>query len=157
MNFFRSRLSSVRRPDGFAIRSKKGSTYYAGGFAIPYPIDMLATAWLLGIANPQSIKRLGHFLTADCKSAGTPNGGKGISGSTEGRVDCIVETPMFVYIFEFKRDGSASEALKQIEEKGYAREYATDNRTIYQIGCNFSSKTGTIDDWKSKASSNSLT
>ena len=53
--------------------------------------------------------------------------------------------------------GSASEALKQIEEKGYAREYATDNRTIYQIGCNFSSKTGTIDDWKSKASSNSLT
>ena len=23
---------------------------------------MLATAWLLGIANPQSIKRLGHFF-----------------------------------------------------------------------------------------------
>ena len=68
---------------------------------------------------------------------------------SEGRVDCIVETPKFVYIFEFKRDGSASEALKQIEEKGYAREYAADNRTIYQIGCNFSSKTGTIDDWKS--------
>ena len=83
MNFFRSRLSFVRRPDGFAIRRKKGSTYYAGRFAIPYPIDMLATAWLLGIANPQSIKRLGHFLTADCKSAGTPNGGKGISGATE--------------------------------------------------------------------------
>ena len=28
------------------------------------------------IANPQSIKRLGHFLTADNISAGTPNGGK---------------------------------------------------------------------------------
>ena len=83
MNFFRSRLSSVRRPDGYVIRRKKGSTYYARGFVIPYPIDMLATAWLLGIANPQSIKRLGHFLTADCKSAGTPNGGKGISGATE--------------------------------------------------------------------------
>ena len=37
---------------------------------------------------------------------------------SEGRVDCIIETPMFVYIFEFKRDGSATEALKQIEEKG---------------------------------------
>ena len=83
MNFFRSRLSSVRRPDGYVIRRKKGSTYYARGFVIPYPIDMLATAWLLGIANPQSIKRLGHFLTADCKSAGTPNGGKGISGATD--------------------------------------------------------------------------
>lgn len=43
--------------------------------------------------------------------------------------------------------------MKQIEEKGYAREYATDNRTIYLIGCNFSSKTGTIDDWKSKGKS----
>jgi hypothetical protein len=58
----------------------------------------------------------------------------------------------------FRNHGGSqlSETLKQIEEKGYAREYATDNRTIYQIGCNFSSKTGTIDDWKSKASSNSL-
>ena len=44
---------------------------------------MPANAWLLGIANPQSIKRLGHFLTADCKSAGTPNGGKGISSATD--------------------------------------------------------------------------
>ena len=44
---------------------------------------MLATAWLLGIANPQSIKRLGHLLAADCKSAGTPNGGKGISDATD--------------------------------------------------------------------------
>ncbi len=33
--------------------------------------------------------------------------------------------------------GSATEALKQIEEKGYAREYATDNRTIYLIGLQF--------------------
>ncbi len=67
---------------------------------------------------------------------------------SEGRVDCIVETPKFVYIFEFKRDGSAAEALAQIERMGYAREYAADNRPVYQIGCNFSSKTGTIDGWE---------
>lgn len=67
---------------------------------------------------------------------------------SEGRVDCIVETPKYVYIFEFKRDGSASDALEQIEKMGYAREYAADSRTVYQIGCNFSSKTGTIDGWK---------
>jgi len=66
---------------------------------------------------------------------------------SEGRVDCIVETPKFVYIFEFKRDGSAAGALQQIEDMGYAREYAADNRTVYQIGCNFSSKIGTIDGW----------
>ena len=69
---------------------------------------------------------------------------------SEGRVDCIVETPKYVYIFEFKRDGSALDALGQIERMGYAREYAADNRTIHQIGCNFSSKTGTIDGWKMK-------
>lgn len=59
-----------------------------------------------------------------------------------------MDTPKFVCIFEFKRDGSALDALKQIEEKGYAREYAADNRTVYQIGCNFSSETGTIDGWE---------
>ena len=69
---------------------------------------------------------------------------------SEGRVDCVVETQNYIYIFEFKRDGSAEEALKQIEEMGYAREYAADGRKIYQIGCNFSSKTGTIDGWKMK-------
>ena len=67
---------------------------------------------------------------------------------SEGRVDCIVETPDYVYIFEFKLDGSADEALKQIEEKGYARPYASDRRPVYKIGASFSSQTGTIDDWK---------
>ena len=54
-----------------------------GDLQSPYPIDMLAAAWRLGITYPQSIKRLGHFLTADCKSAGTPNGGQGISGAKD--------------------------------------------------------------------------
>ncbi len=67
---------------------------------------------------------------------------------SESRVDCIVETTHDVYIFEFKLDGSAEMALRQIADKGYAREYALDKRRIHKIGCNFSSKTGTIDGWK---------
>lgn len=67
---------------------------------------------------------------------------------SEGRVDCIVETTNDVYIFEFKLDGSAEMALQQIADKGYAREYALDKRRIHKIGCNFSSKTGTIEGWK---------
>ena len=66
---------------------------------------------------------------------------------SQGRVDCIVETPQYVYIFEFKLDGTAEEALRQIEEKGYAREYVADSRKIYRIGASFSSETGTISDW----------
>lgn len=65
-----------------------------------------------------------------------------------GRVDCIIETPQYVYIFEFKLDGTADDALRQIEEKDYAREYASDVRTIYKIGASFSSETGTIGEWK---------
>ena len=67
---------------------------------------------------------------------------------SEGRVDCVVETPKYVYIFEFKRDGDALAALQQISAKGYAREYLSDGRTVFQIGCNFSSETGTIDGWE---------
>ena len=67
---------------------------------------------------------------------------------SHGRVDCIVETPEYVYIFEFKLDGTAEEALSQIEEKGYAREYESDSRKVYKIGAVFSSETGTIEDWR---------
>ena len=67
---------------------------------------------------------------------------------SQGRVDCIVETDKYVYIFEFKLDGTTAAALKQIEEKGYARPYEADSRKLYRIGVNFSSETGTIDDWQ---------
>ena len=67
---------------------------------------------------------------------------------SHGRVDCIIETKRYVYIFEFKLDGTADEALRQIEDKGYAKPYATDTRPVYRIGVSFSSETGTVDDWK---------
>ncbi|WP_299233260.1 ATP-binding protein [uncultured Bacteroides sp.] len=67
---------------------------------------------------------------------------------SQGRVDCIVETPQHIYIFEFKLDGTADEALQQIESKGYAREYAADSRKLFRIGAVFSSETGTIGEWK---------
>ena len=67
---------------------------------------------------------------------------------SQGRSDCIVETDGYIYIFEFKRDGSADEALAQIEAKGYARPYETDKRKLYKIGVNFSSETGTVEEWK---------
>ena len=70
---------------------------------------------------------------------------------SHGRVDCIVETPDYVYIFEFKLDGTAEEALRQIEEKGYALEYTADKRKIYKIGATFSSETGTIADFDYQA------
>lgn len=67
--------------------------------------------------------------------------------TSQGRIDCVVETPGYVYIFEFKRDGSAAKALQQIASKGYALPYAADSRPVFCIGVNFSSKTGTVEEF----------
>ena len=68
--------------------------------------------------------------------------------SAKGRADCIVETEKYVYIFEFKRDKSADEALKQIEENAYAKPYEADSRRLIKIGASFSSTERNISDWK---------
>ena len=68
--------------------------------------------------------------------------------TSEGRIDCVLECPDYVYIFEFKLNGSAAAALKQIEDKGYAKPYMADRRKIICLGINFSSEKGTIDDWQ---------
>ena len=69
----------------------------------------------------------------------------GTEGETErhsykGRSDLEVRTPEYIYIFEFKYDGSVEEAMKQIHDRDYAGRYALDRRTIYLIAANFSDK-----------------
>ena len=71
--------------------------------------------------------------------------------SSQGRADCVIETPQNVYIFEYKLDHSADEALQQIKAKGYAEPYAHDGRKVYLVGCSFSSETGRVADWKTEA------
>ena len=68
--------------------------------------------------------------------------------TTDGRMDMLVQTKDYIYIFEFKIDKSADEALKQIEEKQYAKPFETDSRKLYKIGINFSSATRRIEEWK---------
>ena len=67
--------------------------------------------------------------------------------TSQGRIDCVLECPDYVYIFEFKLNSSASAALAQIEEKGYAQPYSADRRKLYKVGISFSSETGTINDF----------
>ena len=68
--------------------------------------------------------------------------------TSEGRIDCVVECPNYVYVIEFKMNSSAEAALQQIEEKGYTKPYAADPRTVICLGINFSSQTGTLDGFK---------
>ncbi len=67
--------------------------------------------------------------------------------SAAGRCDMQILTRDYVYIFEFKINGTSEDALRQILEKGYASSFAGDRRTIFIIGASFSTKSRTIDDW----------
>ncbi len=70
--------------------------------------------------------------------------------TTDGRMDMLVQTKDYIYIFEFKIDQSAEVALKQIEDKGYARPFADESRKLFKVGVNFSTGKRRIDDWKVK-------
>jgi hypothetical protein len=65
-----------------------------------------------------------------------------------GRIDCRVQTDDYIYLFEFKRDGTARAALDQIERKDYALPFAADSRKIYKIGVSFDSASRKLMEWE---------
>ncbi len=67
--------------------------------------------------------------------------------TSNGRIDLVLQTPDYIYVMEFKLNGTAEEALAQINDKGYAIPFEKDSRTIYKIGVNFSAETRNIDRW----------
>ena len=67
--------------------------------------------------------------------------------TNRGRIDLVLKTDRYIYIMEFKLDGTAEEALRQIEEKGYADPFAHDGREVIKVGVNFSSAVRNIERW----------
>ena len=67
--------------------------------------------------------------------------------TSRGRVDLVLKTSDYIYVMEFKLDGTAEEAMAQIDAKGYASAFAADGRKVVKVGVNFSSETRTIDRW----------
>ena len=70
--------------------------------------------------------------------------------SAIGRADAVLHLPEAIYVFELKYDGSAEEALKQIDDKGYLIPYSADGKRLYKVGVNYDSTQRTISDWKIK-------
>jgi hypothetical protein len=64
-----------------------------------------------------------------------------------GRIDLVLQTDAYTYVMEFKLDGTAEEALAQINDKNYALPFDVDNRKLVKVGVNFSSKTRNIERW----------
>ena len=64
-----------------------------------------------------------------------------------GRIDMVVKTKNYIYVFEFKFDKSAKEALEQIDSKDYPLAFQQDERKLYKVGINFSSQTKNINEY----------
>ena len=68
--------------------------------------------------------------------------------TAKGRMDILMKTDTTIYVMELKLDGTVEEALKQIDDKGYAIPYEGDGRRIVKVGIRFSSEERTITEWK---------
>jgi len=90
-------------------------------------------------ANFQNIfysifKLLGFNITAE-------------SRTSDGRIDAVVETDRFIYLFEFKLNKDDT-ALQQIMEKEYFKPYLLKSKRIVLVGANFDTGTGRLFGWK---------
>ncbi|MDE7347633.1 MAG: ATP-binding protein [Muribaculaceae bacterium] len=65
-----------------------------------------------------------------------------------GRMDVMLRTRRFIYIFELKTDGSVIKAMDQIEDKGYVDPYRHSDKTIIKIAANYSTQRNNIDSWE---------
>lgn len=71
--------------------------------------------------------------------------------TSDGRIDILMRTQEYIYIIELKFDGTAEEALQQIERKEYSLPWSTDRRKVIAIGIAYSSSKRRLDSWQYKA------
>lgn len=79
-------------------------------------------------------KLMGQFAQTEVKSA-------------RGRADAVVCTADYIYVFEFKLDGSAEAALRQIDDKGYLLPYEADGRKLVKVGVSFDAAERNLGEW----------
>lgn len=62
-------------------------------------------------------------------------------------IDVVVQMPDATYVFELKVNGTAQEALGQIDRKGYAAPYLTEGRRVAKVGIQFDRDTMTVGEY----------
>lgn len=100
----------------------------------PYELND-KTEWHYQVVFYLVFKLMGQYIDAEVRSA-------------RGRADAVVKTKDTIYVFEFKLDGSVSDALEQIDDKGYLIPYTADGRRLYKIGVNFDTVQRNLGEWK---------
>ena len=92
-----------------------------------YELNCQAFVWLI-------FKLMGEFVLCEVQNG-------------KGRSDAVVWQKDAIYIFEFKMDGSAKEALEQIKSQNYPIAYKNDGRKIVKVGVNYSSTEKQLTEW----------
>ena len=64
-----------------------------------------------------------------------------------GRIDFVMQLPETTYVFELKVNGTAQEAIDQINSKGYALPYQSEGRKVVKVGVQFDRDTMTIGEY----------
>jgi len=67
--------------------------------------------------------------------------------TNKGRIDAVIETEKYIYIFEFKYNQTAEIAIRQIKEKEYYQKYLLGNKEIVLVGINFNGEKKQIDEF----------
>ena len=82
------------------------------------------------------LKLMGQFIEVEQRSA-------------VGRADVVITTADTVYVFEFKLsgNGTAEDALKQIDDKGYLIPFTAGNKRLVKTGAEFSTKVRGLSRW----------
>ncbi len=67
--------------------------------------------------------------------------------TNKGRIDAVIETKDRIYLFEFKLQGKAEEALEQIQKKEYGQKYTQIGKSIWYLGVEFDPTERNIGRW----------
>jgi hypothetical protein len=70
--------------------------------------------------------------------------------TNKGRIDAVVELKKAIFLFEFKLDGDADQALQQIITREYYQKYQLKEKPVTLVGVNFDTKERGVSAWQSK-------
>ena len=77
-------------------------------------------------------------------SSSTPTCG-GLNANS--RIDTTIILDEHIYLFEFKIDKTAQDAMDQIHKQKYYEKYLLENKPITLVGANFSSEKKMVEKW----------
>jgi PAS domain-containing protein len=101
--------------------------------SIPYGIQLKDEKYYHTIVH-LVFRMLGLFCLSEVQTAA-------------GRIDSLVETRKYVYCFEFKLNGSAADALEQIDGREYLLPWGGSGKKLFKVGVSFDYEKQNIGEW----------